>query len=655
MVSSFLPTPSSAEVVGTGEVLKVGTAFARGTFGTVHPVEGKVNGADAVVKLPRVHRLPFHVNDVLLLNEVDDEKRVRRREEMLQEEAKVLQFLRDCRGVVPWLCNIRAWIGGVQVTGMALQKMDGTLRQLWTHSNSAQLNVNQNRCNSIRLAGILGSAVDILWALGRMRECGFCHMDITPENLLWSEAHCQLYLADFGSARRRSGFTWQALQDLPERANIRRSYALAFRGVWQVLPQLYEQFENEAVGIRSFMRTGIRGQSSCPFDPPEPEEPWGRADPTWPSLLEARVQLRALSSRLEALPLQPEHELKQKGDAFLDDALRRSLQDWQPAQSRERLRRLQELDLWRGMHGPEPSGPLVFWHRDASGTAVDIMSFDFGKLGDQPQYLVHEAKKELAARLGCCPPQIKLWAFLRPRFESLEKEEEVFPGLHPEQLDLPSLRVEVMPVEQLQKGIDFEFTAHLLKISYEEVWYLLNSRHLHPDCISLRDLIDAGPGACSAALEKKADPNQTSDRRWRDRAGYYGDGRRTTPLTYAVEKTYGWDDHDWDLKENAKAMQIMQMLLNAGARVNKVDGNGNTPLSLVSIDAETARQTEAFQVNVQLPQVLPRSCRGCRAARGHFHGETVPSLVSIDAEAARQNRAFQVNVQLPQAIRSACQ
>ncbi|CAE7552085.1 unnamed protein product [Symbiodinium sp. CCMP2456] len=628
-----LPKPDKVVVVRTGQELNVGLAFAWGTFGTVHRVEGTVNGADAVVKLPRVHRLSFHVGDVLLLNEVDDENRVCRREEMLQEEAKVHQSLHDCRGVVPWLCNVRAWIGGVQVRGMALQKMDGTLRQLWTHSNSAQLNVNQNRCNSIRLAGILGSAVNILWALDRMHECGFCHMDITPENLLWSEAHCQLYLADFGSAARRPGFTAQALQDLPETANIRGSYALAFRGVWRVLRQLYDQFHYSSF-VRFYLRDetpsdkkvelpladrrldyfalviilrNLLGQKgfvagrhdSYPegeartipnsFDPPRREEPWGRADPTWPSLLEARVQLRALTDGLEALALQPEHELKQnQGDAFLDDALRRSLQDWQPAESRERLRRLQELDLWRGRLGPGPSGPLVFWHRDSSGTAVDIMSFELGELGDQPQYLVHEAKKELAARLGCLPPQIKLWALLRPRFESLE-EEEVFPGMRVEQLDSPSLRVEVMPVEQLEKGIGFEVSEHFMTTSYEEVWYLLNSRHVHPDCISLRDLIDAGSGPCRAALENKADPNQIGDWRWRDpnRAGHYGDGRGTTPLTYAAKKTpYASDNRGWFRHENAKAMEMMQMLLEAGAEVNMVDANGDTPLSLVQCQLE---------------------------------------------------------------------
>ncbi|CAE7037142.1 unnamed protein product [Symbiodinium sp. CCMP2592] len=639
-----LPKPDQVVVVGTGQELNVGRAFARGTFGTVHPVEGKLNGEDAVVKLPRVHRLPFHVSDVLLLDEVDDVKRVRRREEMLQEEAKVLQLLCDCRGVVPWLCNIRAWVGGVQVTGMALQKMDCTMRQLWTHSSSTQLSVNQNRCNSIRLAGILRSAVNVLFALRRMHQCGLCHMDITPDNLLWSEDHCQLYLADLGSAARRPGFTWRALKDLPETANIRQSYALAFRAVWRVLLQLYGQFPTY-----TFLRCDLHGEtpsdmkvelpladprldyfalviilrnllgfqgrvaggrhddypfgeariSPYSFRPPKPERPWGQADPTWPSLLEAAVQLRAFNHRLEALPPQPEHELKQKGDSFLDDALRICLQDL--AESRERLRRLQELDLWRGRLGPGPSGPLVFWQRDSSGTPVNIMSFDLSKLGEKPQRLVPEAKKELAECLGCWPPQIKLWALLRPRYENFEEEEEVFPGLCPEQLDSPLLRLEVMPVEQLQKGIGFEFTAHLLEISYEEVWYLLNSRHVHPDCISLRDLIDAGSGPCRAALENKADPNQSSDWRDRDLRRYpladFCDGRGTTPLTYATEKTpYRWDDGGLFRLRNRQAMAMMQMLLEAGAEVNKVDDNGDKPLSLVQCKMEKWRNERQLEM-----------------------------------------------------------
>ncbi|CAE7037165.1 unnamed protein product [Symbiodinium sp. CCMP2592] len=648
MVSSFVPTPSWAEVVSTGQELKVGPAFAKGTFSTVHPVDGKVNGEDVVVKLTRVHRLHYHVNDVLLLDEVDDEKRLRGREATLQKEAKVLRWLSECPVVVPWLGDIRACVGGETVTGILLPKMKRTLRQLWDRS-SAQLNVNQNRCNSIRLAGILGSVVDILWALGRMRECGLCHMDITPDNLLWSEDHCQLYLADLGSAARRPGFTWRALQDLPETANIRRSYALAFRGVWRVLPQLYGQFHScsfvhfqlhdetpsdmkvklpladprldyfalliilrNLLGKKGFVAGGRddrypEGEARTiphSFDPPEAEKPWGQADPTWPSLLEAAVQLRALNHRLEALPPQPEHELKQKGESFLDDALRTCLQDL--AESRQRLMRLQEVDIQQGRFGPGPDGPLVFWQRDSSGTPVNIMSFDLSKLGEKPQRLVHEAKKELAECLGCCPPQIKLWALLRPRFDNLkEEEEEVLPGLSSEQLDSPLLRVEVMPLQQLKKELGFEFSEHLMKTSYEEVWYLLNSRHLHPDCISLRDLIDAGPGPCRAALENGADPNQISDRRHRDpmRAAYYGDGRGTTPLTYTTEKMpYAWDSwgsatsfvhklqhsslltfylYDACLSLDEKAMEIMQMLLDAGARVNKVDGNGNTPLSLV--------------------------------------------------------------------------
>ncbi|CAE7037136.1 unnamed protein product [Symbiodinium sp. CCMP2592] len=648
MVSSFVPTPSWAEVVSTGQELKVGPAFAKGTFSTVHPVDGKVNDEEVVVKLTRVHRLHYHVNDVLLLDEVDDEKRLRGREATLQKEAKVLRWLSDCPVVVPWLGDIRACVGGVTVTGILLPKMKRTLRQLWDRS-SVQLNVNQNRRNSIRLAGILGSVVDILWALGRMRECGLCHMDITPDNLLWSEDHCQLYLADLGSAARRPGFTWRALQDLPETANIRRSYALAFRGVWRVLPQLYGQFHScsfvrfqlhdetpsdmkvklpladprldyfalviilrNLLGKKGFVAGGRddgypEGEARTiphSFDPPEAEKPWGQADPTWPSLLEAAVQLRALNHGLEALPPQPEHELKQKGDSFLDDALRTCLQDL--AESRQRLMRLQEVDIQQGRLGPGPSGPLVFWQRDSSGTPVNIMSFDLSKLGEKPQLLVHEAKKELAASLGCLPPQIKLWALLRPRYENFEEEEEVFPGLCPEQLDSPLLRLEVMPVEQLQKGIGFEFSEHLMKTSYEEVWYLLNSRHLHPDCISLRDLIDAGPGPCRAALENKADPNQISDRRHTDpmRAGYYGDGRGTTPLTYATEKMpHSWDSWGGFRQKSAKvrwgewgrykmAMEIMQMLLDAGARVNKVDGNGNTPLSLVQQEIGRRRRRE---------------------------------------------------------------
>ncbi|CAE7909856.1 unnamed protein product [Symbiodinium necroappetens] len=627
-----LPKPDQVVVEDTAQELNVERAFAWGTFGTAHRVDGKVNGEDAVVKLPRVHRLSFHVNDALLLNEVDDVKLVRRREAILQEEAKVLQFLCDCRGVVPWLCNVRAWVGGVQVTGMALQKMDCTLRELWMGSNSSQ-------CSRVRLTGILRSAVDIFWALGRMWECGFCHMDIKPENLLWSEDHCQLYLADFGSAARRPGFKWKALDGLRETANIRESYALAFRGVWWVLPQLYKQFHSCSyvrfnlrdvtpsdmevklpladprldyfalvIILRNLLgETGGIHDGDYPegsgwdaktipksFYPPKPEKPWGQADPTWPSLLEARGQLRALVAGLEALALQPEHELKQKGDSFLDDALRTCLHDWQPAESRERLRRLQKLDIMRGTHGPGPSGPLVFRQRDSSGTAAFIMSFDLGKLGDKPQLLVHEAKKELAARLGCCPPQIKLWALLRPRFENLEEEEEVLPGMCPEQLDSPSLRVEVMPLEQLEKEIDFEVSEHLMKTSYEEVWYLLNSRHVHPDCISLRDCIDAGPGPCRAALENKADPNQISDCRDRDpnRAGYKGDGRGTTPLTYATRKTpiayYTCGHHR---HQNAKAMEMMTLLLEAGAEVNRADDIGETPMSLIQWKLEKWRKT----------------------------------------------------------------
>ncbi|CAE7037171.1 unnamed protein product [Symbiodinium sp. CCMP2592] len=540
MVPFVNPTPSSAEVEGSEEVVKVGPSFARGTFGTVHPC--KLNGEDAVVKLPRVHVLPFHVNGVLLLGEVDDVKRVRRREEMLQEEAKVLQLLRDCPCVVPWLCNIRAWVDGVQVRGMALQKMDCSLRQLWTDSTRTQLNVNQNRCRSVRLAGILGSAVNIFFALGRMHESGFCHMDITPENLLWSEANCQLYLADFGSAARRPGFTWRELQDLPERANIRQSYALAFRGVWEVLPELHGQFQTlleniqtrgqetasdmkvelpladprldyfalavilryllgfqeDDTGINHLRPTGVVRSIPHSFRPRRQERPWGQADRTWPSLLEAALQLRALEAALQLRALEAaEHELKEKGDSFLDDALRTCLQDL--AESHERLMRLQELDLWRGRLSPGPSGPLVFWQRDSSGTPVRIMSFDLGKLGEKPERLVHEAKKELAECLGCCPPQIKLWALLRPRYENLE--EEVLPGMSSEQLDSPLLRVEVMPVKQLQNN--FEFSQQWRQASYHEVWYWLNSRHVHPENVVLKVLIDAGPGPSRAMMENR--------------------------------------------------------------------------------------------------------------------------------------------------------